>query len=157
MLTVEVEIDGEKKRFSEWVRHFNVVSYATAHSRYWKYGWDAKRACTEPPRSEFVIDGTPDTLKSWCEKLGGGVTPALASQRMKRGWSPKRACSEPVNTEPGGNHGALWTINGVSKTLSEWCEHYGVVGYDRAYRRLQQGWSIEEAVSTPLLRKGQSR
>lgn len=49
------------------------------------------------------------------------------------------------------------TINGETRTLRQWCEHYG-----QSYRRILQrwkhyGWDIEEALRTPPRLPGQNR
>jgi hypothetical protein len=42
-----------------------------------------------------------------------------------------------------------YTIDGVTKTSSEWCQHFGVnIGAVRA--RLHLGWDVEKAFSTPV-------
>lgn len=38
------------------------------------------------------------------------------------------------------------TINGVTKTMSEWCRIYGV-DYQRIYQRVRKGWSIQQAIA----------
>lgn len=43
------------------------------------------------------------------------------------------------------------TIDGVSKTIPEWAEHYGVVRAQTAYQRvLDSGWPVFKAVTTPI-------
>ncbi len=37
------------------------------------------------------------------------------------------------------------TVNGVTKPLAEFCDRYGI-DYHKAHRRIQSGWSIEEAL-----------
>jgi hypothetical protein len=39
----------------------------------------------------------------------------------------------------------IFEINGVSKSLAEWCEIYGVI-YTTAHSRVSRGWSIERAL-----------
>jgi hypothetical protein len=44
----------------------------------------------------------------------------------------------------------LVTYNGESKTIPEWAALAGLK-YETLYYRLKHGWSIEDAISTPLL------
>lgn len=46
------------------------------------------------------------------------------------------------------------TINGVTKTLREWCPEYGI-SYATAWKRIRKmGWSPADAVTTPLIKSG---
>lgn len=46
------------------------------------------------------------------------------------------------------------TINGVTKTLREWCPEYGI-SYATAWKRIRKmGWSPADAVTIPLLKSG---
>ena len=40
-------------------------------------------------------------------------------------------------------------INGVVRTLTEWCELYGI-NYRTVQDRLKRGWSVEKALLTPV-------
>lgn len=40
----------------------------------------------------------------------------------------------------------LLTIDGVTATIAEWCEHQTSVGYEAIRKRLRRGWSHKEAV-----------
>jgi hypothetical protein len=44
------------------------------------------------------------------------------------------------------------TLNGVSKTISEWAD-VTAIPYATIYARIGYGWSIEKTLTTPLLRK----
>ncbi len=48
-----------------------------------------------------------------------------------------------------------YEIEGDSKTLAEWAEHYGLdsTGYKRAHERIKNGWDPQRALKTPP-RKG---
>jgi len=49
----------------------------------------------------------------------------------------------------------FYEIEGVSKTLATWAEHYGLdsTGYKRAHERIKRGWDPQLALETPP-RKG---
>lgn len=42
----------------------------------------------------------------------------------------------------------FYTINGETKNLTQWCEEYSV-SWSMVYKRLQMGWDIESALTTP--------
>ena len=44
------------------------------------------------------------------------------------------------------------TINGITKTLAEWCEENNLKTIT-AYGRIRRGWNLEDAVTKPLVRK----
>lgn len=47
------------------------------------------------------------------------------------------------------SNNTLFTIDGATKTLTEWCEIYSIpIG--RVQRRLYYGWTIKEALTSPL-------
>lgn len=45
-----------------------------------------------------------------------------------------------------------FTIDGTTKTMSEWCEVYQIP-YGRVQRRLYYGWGIKEALASPLRKR----
>jgi hypothetical protein len=51
----------------------------------------------------------------------------------------------------------LYTIGGVTKSLPEWCEQYGI-NWDCVWQRLKVlGWDIEKALTTPVGPNGRKR
>ena len=49
----------------------------------------------------------------------------------------------------------LYTINGVTKTLAQWCKEYNQDYYLVRQRVYKLGWSIEESLTTPKYQKRQ--
>ncbi len=47
----------------------------------------------------------------------------------------------------------LYTVNGETKCLTDWAVDAGIT-YGAALGRLKRGWTIEEVISTPTLRRG---
>ena len=43
----------------------------------------------------------------------------------------------------------LETIDGETRTLQQWCEHFGKKR-GQIYNRLREGWSVEKALKTPI-------
>lgn len=50
-------------------------------------------------------------------------------------------------------HAKILSIAGISKTISDWCRTYGIKP-GAFYVRLKCGWTIEEALSTPIRKRG---
>lgn len=48
------------------------------------------------------------------------------------------------------------TVDGVTKNLTEWCRHFGVVERATACQRMGRGWPYLQAVSTPPSNKWNS-
>lgn len=46
------------------------------------------------------------------------------------------------------------TIAGQTRTLAEWCEHFGISQHNVKARVRGCGWSLERALTTPLMRRG---
>lgn len=59
-------------------------------------------------------------------------------------WSTK---SEQMNNR--GSFNRIVDVDGEQRTLTEWCEHYGVERRT-AYSRLARGWSERDAVTLPV-------
>jgi hypothetical protein len=52
---------------------------------------------------------------------------------------------------------AIITYNGVTKHISEWDKDIGSAKSGRVRARLNAGWSIEKAVTTPINRSGRRK
>lgn len=50
-----------------------------------------------------------------------------------------------------------YTIDGHTKTLSQWCSHFGIPDYVVVHRINDYGWSVEDAFKTPRGEKRPSR
>ena len=47
-------------------------------------------------------------------------------------------------------HPTRVTIDGVERSIGEWCQLVGVVQYATAFRRIERGWDAARAVSEPV-------
>ena len=67
-----------------------------------------------------------------------------------QGYSPENCCwasrEKQCNNRRTNNYQA---INGVTKTVAEWCKDYGI-GVGAVYQRLGRGWNIQEALTKPV-------
>ena len=99
----------------------------------------------------------PDGFKNFADwSLINGFEEGLQIDRIdnSKGYSPdncrwvppKENCRNKRN-----NH--LITIDGETKTLTEWCDIYDAP-YSRTSIRIKKGWDAVKALTTPSLRKG---
>lgn len=54
-------------------------------------------------------------------------------------------------------HQKTYNVRGKRGTLIDLCNYFKIVGHKRALDRLQDGWSPEESVCTPLCQKGSKK
>lgn len=120
---------------------------------YSKYGGRGIRVCpswrgTTDPHS-WNRDGF-EVFKTWALKRGytSGMTLDRASNN--RGYSPENCRwitrrAQAYNRKTN-NH---MTVNGVTRTLTEWAALMGLPDYVICKRRAR-GWTDEEAITTPL-------
>lgn len=88
------------------------------------------------------IKGHP--VSYWAEKLG--LTATTISSRLATGWSVERALSTPPN--PRHTVGKLLTYNGETLALNKMAKKHGWSPATLC-RRLQEGMSVEDALTTP--------
>lgn len=90
----------------------------------------------------ITIGGRTATLAEWCRE--NDIDQGVASARIRHsGWSPQDAVTVPV-----AQHDKPVTFQGQSLTMTEWSRRTGI---DRRTLngRLRNGWSLEEALTTP--------
>lgn len=95
------------------------------------------------------------TLAEWARKVG--IDQRVISRRLRRGWTVKEALT--IRPEYGirwrdannkiGHH--LYTINGETLTLTEWCSRFGMCANTVRYR-MRRGFGIEVALTMPSQR-----
>lgn len=44
----------------------------------------------------------------------------------------------------------MYTIDGHTKSLTQWCRHYGIPTYVACHRMNDYGWSVKDALTTPV-------
>lgn len=106
------------------------------------------------------VDGVVGSIASLARHFGV-VSGTIAAARVKRGWPLDAAVKTPPmgysergkkgqavkRTQP--PKGKRYTVRGVTGTLRELVEHFGVSNYQRARVQVLRGWSVEDAVTTP--------
>lgn len=88
----------------------------------------------------------------------GVVTPSVAHFRTARGWNVEDAVLKPLMDHKSRGkkgqqelrkrpaRGVQYTVDGVTGTLRELAEHFGVTNYQRARVQVLRGWPVERAV-----------
>lgn len=93
----------------------------------------------------ITANGETHSLSEWARKTG--ITKTAIWLRINRlGWDVARAVTEPVHEAA-----QAVTIDGVTRTVYEWCRLNGI-RYGLAYRRIQEGWGPKEAVTVAARR-----
>jgi len=94
----------------------------------------------------FTIDGETKHLIEWCEEFGMSYTTAKARIRQL-GWEPEEAVKAPLNRK---KNAKLYRYKGELKTASELAETCDI-SYGTVKQRLFYGWTIEDALETPII------
>lgn len=137
---------GSKLYYAYWNMKKRCYNKKSDHYKW--YGNEGKVIC-----DEWLGEGGFERFADW--SLMNGYDDSLTIDRIdnSKGYSPdncrwvtpKQNCRNKRN-----NH--LITINGVTKSLIEWSEEYGIS--DSVVRgRIRIGWSDEDAITTPMKRR----
>jgi hypothetical protein len=99
----------------------------------------------------ITIDGVTKSLTEWAGQRG--LSPATVDGRIRRGWSIERAFTEPLHAkkrdrEPGKTRSRFATINGVTKTVTEWAREFRL-SISMVRNRIHNGWDPVVALTTP--------
>ena len=150
-------INKEYRTFQEWCKYYTISS-STVRVRI-KRGWDLKSAFTlkiDPSRyfrkpKQYTVNGKSMGMAELSKKYN--INQSTISSRLRRGESIYEALNiEKIERKKFTIHSgkfarySIWEINGISKTLIEWCTEYGL-SYDCIKERLSAGISIEKALT----------
>jgi hypothetical protein len=98
----------------------------------------------------YEAHGEKHTLREWSEITG--ISIATLNTRINiYDWPVERAVTETIGHF--GRRGKEYTINGVTRSVSQWAKLAGISG-SVAYTRITSGWPIEAALTLP---KGSTR
>lgn len=147
--------NGQSKSLLAWSEEYQ-IPLQTLIDRIEKYGWSIEKALTKPvPKrkkypSVLSYNGFTGTLAEWSLVIGIDVKTLRA--RMQRGWSVEQTLTTPLDTRTSPRHRpSSYSYGGKEyPTLKSLCEEVGV-SYRLVQSRLKLGWSIEDAVSKPLV------
>ena len=130
------------------------------------YTWhNMKSRCSNPNRPDYALYGGRgigycerwESFDTWLEDM----PPRPEGCTMERidnskDYEPANVCwKTPKQQANNRRSNVYYEIEGDSKTLAEWAEHYGLdsTGYKRAHERIKNGWDPQRALKTPP-RKG---
>lgn len=81
------------------------------------------------------------------------LTGKQLQHRIEEGWTLQEALEIPFNRKERMLHKKLYNYNGKLLSVRQLSKIYGI-SEKNIYRRLSRGWSIEETIEIPLLKKG---
>lgn len=101
-------------------------------------------------QSKYTRQSIPDLAAEW------GCSPNSIQYRLKKiglKWPkhnghPNQIKALAAKNRQRARHFAV--INGVSRSIADWCRILQVVSYDTARQRVKSGWTPEKAVTKPL-------
>lgn len=141
-----ITYNGKTQTSEEWAQELDINGH-TLRKRL-NSGMSIKEAFTTPlHRSEKLLEykGEVRTQADWGRVTGLGE---VLRNRLRSGWSLEKAIETPVNENRTKTKGLPVTYNGDTMPLKELCVKYGK-NYHSIQSRLQRGWTLEEAMSTP--------
>ena len=103
-----------------------------------------------------TVLGERRTVSQWARHVGMPVS--KLRRRLAAGWPPEAAIDPGISRNPNerdrraGGRLRLVSVGDVTRSISEWAKSLGT-NRRTIYGRLRVGWSLEEAVSTPLYGK----
>ncbi|QPY77399.1 helix-turn-helix DNA binding domain protein [Bacillus phage Anthos] len=96
----------------------------------------------------MTLNGVTKTITEWSESLGG--KPTLVQGRLDLGWSEEDALTKPVTNMKSNQYGVkLVEYQGKKQSMKDWADEVGLP-YHTLARRLNKGWDIDRAMTTPL-------
>ena len=151
--------NGLSLTVSEWAERLGMTT-AAIYARLSK-GASVEEALTPgdqrgPISKPIECNGEALTMAQWAERTG--ISPLTIRSRLRLGWPLERALTEPLRKDmpkaersrrPRAERKARRiNFDGLSLTCSEWAERTGIA-YHTLKRRLQNGWSVERALTEP--------
>lgn len=132
-----------------------LLTHGNHETRLYRIWTGARSRCycpqKEPYKSQKLQFATEwddfEVFQSWA--FANGYTDQLTLDRInnEKGYSPENcrwATMKEQNRNKRNNHRI--TINGITKTMEEWSEHYGISSR-KVEHRLKRGWPAEKALT----------
>lgn len=94
-------------------------------------------------RHNITIDGVTMSALAWAKK--NGITGAILNGRLRTGWNPVDA----VTIKNGRAFMRGYECDGEKHTVTEWAKLKGLNVYT-LFRRINEGWPIDRALSEPI-------
>lgn len=135
-------MNSQRKRILHTLGHMKNRCFNPKCKAFKDYGGRGITVC-----DEWVSD--PDSFVEWA--LSNGYEYGLAIDRIDNdgNYEPNN-CRWVTAAENNQNRRSsrFFTINGETKNLQQWCNQYGI-SRSMVHKRLQMGWDIEKALTTP--------
>lgn len=131
----------------------NGISSSVVNSRVRELGWQIERACNEPINNKIKQILTPDINKSL---KNNGITINAFWKRLKLGWNIEDAYTIKLYSRKE----AMLKANSSRRRITE--EQYLLaekkgINRNTFRQRISRGWGLDNALNTPLFKKGDSR
>lgn len=137
-------INGKTQNLSAWAEETG-IKRSTIQARINKYGMTLEEAIEPVEYNSLTYNGVTKTLLEWADDLGCGLTTLM--QRISCGDSVERVL-RPVRKA------ATFTFSGKTQSIAQWSKETGIKRYLLSERLHRLGWSIEEALTRPVEKKG---
>ena len=140
---------GETHTVAEWAEKYG-LDYHTLLNRLRTSKWSYHDALTTPVKESerlLELNGEVHNMAEWGRITGFGKE-AIRS-RLKLGWSVEDTLTKPVNKNMGQSRKEALSYKGVTGTLKEICKAVGA-NYHTVQTRMYRGWSLEQAIETPI-------
>jgi hypothetical protein len=132
--------DGRRRAYQAWVKMLSRC-YNQRDASYHNYGGKGIRVCKE----------WRESFEAFYRDMGGCPAKLTLDRRQSTGDYTKENCRWATRAEQARNrcNTRLLTLNGRTQCLKDWAQEMGVTQSALA-NRLNRGWSVERALTTPL-------
>lgn len=149
---------GERPKNKTLDRKDNNMNYSCGHCEEctkngWKFNcqWSTMKEQTWNTRHNKFITFNNETkcLQEWSEIYN--IPCQVLADRIRAKWTMEKAISVPIDISLN-NTENFYTFNEKTRSLTAWSKELGI-SYATLYCRINKyGWSIEDALSSPLLK-----
>lgn len=144
---VRIPAFGQQKTFREWSLDPRCRASLDSLRKRIRSGWDAETAISTPTLRMGQLVETR-TVTEWAAREDAEAKPRTIRSRLQRGWT-----LEDAITTPHFKHSYRVSLEafGETKTVPEWLGDPRCRATARRIRmRIHEGWTAEEAITTPV-------
>lgn len=122
-----------------------------------RWATDLEQARNKRSNHLITFNGKTQCIAAWSKELFPNDAKRLIYERIKNGWSVDDALKKPSDSNNNLYQSCLIKYNGKSQSLIAWAkELYPNSGDSIVNYRINKGWSIEKALTTPSRTKNKS-
>lgn len=144
---------GETMSIAQWAQRVGINQNCIRNRL--KRGWTVEDALTTPTAEkppDITFRGETKSIQEWTDTLG--VDYYTLRLRLAKGWTVEDAFTTPYEKPLNrGRPPKMLTLDGVTDTLQHWAKQHGLT-CQTVHNRLQRGWTVEDALTTPVIRAG---